>query len=73
MTDYANVREELADTYVGKKVVPWLIGDMAKECGATFIQAGRFKALAVRDGRLIRSTAVFQYGSGKDCYRCSGN
>jgi putative intracellular protease/amidase len=53
MTGFANVEEEYADAYVGKQVMPWRIEDAAKERGANYIQAGRFKPFAVRDGRLI--------------------
>jgi putative intracellular protease/amidase len=47
------VEEEFADHYVGRKVMPWHIEDAARERGANYIQGGRFKAFAVRDGRLI--------------------
>ncbi len=53
MTGFANVEEEYADAYVGRKMMPWHIEDAAKERGANYIQGGRFKAFAVRDGRLI--------------------
>jgi putative intracellular protease/amidase len=53
MTGFANVEEEFADHYVGRKVMPWHIEDAARERGANYIQGGRFKAFAVRDGRLI--------------------
>ena len=53
ITGFANVEEEYANNYVGKQVMPWYIEDAAKERGANYIQGGRFKAFAVRDGRLI--------------------
>lgn len=53
MTGFANVEEDYADAFVGRPVMPWRIEDAAKERGANYIQAGRFKAFAVRDGRLI--------------------
>jgi putative intracellular protease/amidase len=53
MTGFANVEEEFADNYVGRKVMPWHIEDAAKERGANYIQGGLFKPFAVRDGRLI--------------------
>ena len=59
MTGFANVEEEYVDTYLGKKVMPWHIEDAAKERGANYIQAGRFKAFAVRDGRLITGQQQF--------------
>ncbi len=43
--------------------MPWHIEDAAKERGANYIQAGPFKAFAVRDGRLI--TGQQQYSGGE--------
>jgi putative intracellular protease/amidase len=63
MTGFANVEEEFADNWVGKQVMPWRIEDAAKERGANYIQGGRFKAFAVRDGRLI--TGQQQYSGGE--------
>jgi len=63
MTGFANVEEEFVDNYVGKKVMPWHIEDAARERGANYIQAGRFKAFAVRDGRLI--TGQQQYSGAE--------
>jgi putative intracellular protease/amidase len=48
---------------VGKKMMPWDIEDAARERGANYIQGGRFKAFAVRDGRLI--TGQQQYSGGE--------
>lgn len=53
ITGFANVEEDYADAFVGRRVMPWRIEDAAKERGANYVQAGRFKAFAVRDGRLI--------------------
>jgi putative intracellular protease/amidase len=63
MTGFANVEEEFADEFVGKKVMPWHIEDAARERGANYIQGGRFKPFAVRDGRLI--TGQQQYSGGE--------
>jgi putative intracellular protease/amidase len=63
MTGFANVEEEFGDEYVGKKMMPWHIEDAARERGANYIQGGRFKAFAVRDGRLI--TGQQQYSGGE--------
>jgi putative intracellular protease/amidase len=63
MTGFANVEEDYADAYVGKQVMPWRIEDAARERGANYIQAGRFKAFAVRDGRLI--TGQQQYSGAE--------
>jgi putative intracellular protease/amidase len=63
MTGFANVEEEYADAWVGKQVMPWHIEDAAKERGANYIEAGLFKAFAVRDGHLI--TGQQQYSGAK--------
>jgi putative intracellular protease/amidase len=63
MTGFANVEEDFSDEYVGQKVMPWRIEDAARERGANYVQAGRFKPFAVRDGRLI--TGQQQYSSRK--------
>jgi putative intracellular protease/amidase len=63
MTGFANVEEEFADEYVGAKVMPWHIEDAAAERGANYIQGGRFKPFAVRDGRLI--TGQQQYSGAE--------
>jgi putative intracellular protease/amidase len=63
MTGFANVEEQFADEWVGKQVMPWRIEDAAKERGANYIQAGRFKHFAVRDGRLI--TGQQQYSGAE--------
>jgi putative intracellular protease/amidase len=63
MTGFANVEEQFADNYVGRQVMPWRIEDAAKERGANYIQAGRFKPFAVRDGRLV--TGQQQYSGAE--------
>jgi putative intracellular protease/amidase len=63
MTGFANVEEEFADEWVGQQVMPWRIEDAAKQRGANYVQGGRFKAFAVRDGRLI--TGQQQYSGAE--------
>lgn len=63
MTGFANVEEEYADEYIGKQVMPWRIEDVARERCANYVQAGRFKPFAVRDGRLI--TGQQQYSGAE--------
>jgi putative intracellular protease/amidase len=63
MTGFANVEEQFVDEWVGKQVMPWRIEDAAMERGANYIQAGRFKHFAVRDGRLI--TGQQQYSGAE--------
>jgi putative intracellular protease/amidase len=63
MTGFANVEEQFADEWAGKQVMPWHIEDAAKERGANYVQGGRFKPFAVRDGRLI--TGQQQYSGAE--------
>jgi putative intracellular protease/amidase len=63
MTGFANVEEDFADEWVGKQVMPWRIEDAARERGANYVQGGRFKPFAVRDGRLI--TGQQQYSGAE--------
>src|SRR5262245_23106136 len=63
MTGFANVEEEFADEYVGTRVMPWRIEDAARARGANYIQAGRFKPFAVRDGSLV--TGQQQYSGAE--------
>jgi putative intracellular protease/amidase len=63
ITGFANIEERFADDWVGRPVMPWHIEDAAKERGANYVQGGRFKPFAVRDGRLI--TGQQQYSGGE--------
>ena len=63
VTGFANVEEDYTDTAVGQKVMPYRIEDELRKRGANYIQAGLFKAFAVRDGRLI--TGQQQYSGAK--------
>lgn len=63
MTGFANVEEDYADAFVGRPVMPWRIEDAAKARGANYVQGGRFKPFAVRDGRLI--TGQQQYSGAE--------
>ena len=62
VTGFANVEEAEADAIVGTQVMPWHIEDAARERGANYVEGGKWKPFAVRDGRLI--TGQQQY-SGK--------
>jgi len=62
ITGFADVEEEAADQAAGKQVQPWRIEDAATERGANYVEAGVWKAYAVRDGRLITGQQQF---SGK--------
>jgi len=63
MTGFANVEEDYADAFVGTRVMPWRIEDAARERGANYIQGGRFRPFAARDGRLI--TGQQQYSGAR--------
>jgi putative intracellular protease/amidase len=63
ITGFANVEEDFGDAAVGKRVMPFRIEDEARRRGANFVQAGLFKAFAVRDDQLI--TGQQQYSGGK--------
>ena len=63
VTGFANVEEDFSDEFVGQKVMPFRVEDELKQRGANYVQAGLFKAFAVRDGRLI--TGQQQYSARK--------
>jgi putative intracellular protease/amidase len=63
MTGFANVEEDFGDAAVGKRVMPFRIEDEARKLGANYVQAGLFKAFAVRDNQLI--TGQQQYSGTK--------
>jgi putative intracellular protease/amidase len=63
MTGFANVEEEYSDAFVGQQVMPWRLEDALRGRGANYLQAGRFRAFAVRDGNLI--TGQQQYSGRK--------
>jgi putative intracellular protease/amidase len=63
MTGFANVEEDYGDAAVGQRIMPFRIEDEARARGANYIQAGLFKAFAVRDMNLI--TGQQQYSGRK--------
>jgi len=63
VTGFANSEEEAADEAVGTKVMPWHIEDALRERAANYVEGGRWKAFAIRDGRLI--TGQQQYSGRK--------
>jgi len=70
ITGFANVEEDFADNAVwqygmlpqGQHIMPWRVEDAMKEIGANFIQAGMWRAFAVRDGNLITGQQNFSGG-----------
>ena len=63
ITGFANVEEDFTDSAVGQRVQPFRIEDEARRRGANYVQAGLFKAFAIRDGQLI--TGQQQYSGAK--------
>jgi putative intracellular protease/amidase len=63
VTGFANVEEDFGDAATGVTIMPYRVEDALRERGANFIQAGLFKAFAVRDQNLI--TGQQQYSGAK--------
>jgi putative intracellular protease/amidase len=63
VTGFANIEEDYGNAAAGVEIMPWRLEDVLRERGANYIQAGLFKAFAVRDGRLV--TGQQQY-SGRE-------
>ncbi len=67
VTGFANVEEDFADHAVwsmgllarDRHVMPWRIEDEMRKIGANYIQAGRWRSFAVRDGNLITGQQNF--------------
>jgi putative intracellular protease/amidase len=67
VTGFANVEEDFSDQGAwdsgalshGVHIMPWRIEDELKALGANYIQAGRWKPFAVRDGNLITGQQNF--------------
>ncbi len=67
VTGFANVEEDFADDAVwslgalprDRHLMPWRIEDELKKLGANYVQAGRWRGFAVRDGNLITGQQNF--------------
>jgi putative intracellular protease/amidase len=67
VTGFANAEENFSDEAVwsmnmlphDKHVMPWRIEDELKKLGANYIQSGRWRGFAVRDGNLITGQQNF--------------
>ena len=67
VTGFANVEEDFADEAVwsmnllsrDKHVMPWRIEDELRRLGANYVQAGRWRGFAVRDGNLVTGQQNF--------------
>ena len=67
VTGFANVEEDFADEAVwqygilprGKHLMPWRIEDELRALGANYVQAGRWRGFAVRDGNLVTGQQNF--------------
>jgi putative intracellular protease/amidase len=63
VTGFANVEEDFGDAAAGVTIMPFRVEDELRSRGANYIQAGLFKAFAVRDQNLI--TGQQQYSGRK--------
>jgi putative intracellular protease/amidase len=63
VTGFANVEEDYSDAAVGMTVMPYRVEDELRKRGANYVQAGLFKAFAIRDQNLI--TGQQQYSATK--------
>jgi putative intracellular protease/amidase len=71
VTGFANVEEDFADQAVwsmgalprGSRLMPWRIEDELKQLGANYVQAGLWRAFAIRDGNLITGQQNFSGGA----------
>lgn len=67
VTGFANVEEDFADEAVwsmgllprDRHLMPWRIEDELRKLGANFVQAGRWREFAVRDGNLVTGQQNF--------------
>lgn len=67
VTGFADCEEDFADEAMwsagwlpqGVHLMPWRIEPALKKLGANYVQGGRFRAFAVRDGRLITGQQNF--------------
>jgi putative intracellular protease/amidase len=67
VTGFANVEEDFADNAVyelnllprGQHIMPWRIEDELNKLGANYVQAGRWRGFAIRDGNLVTGQQNF--------------
>lgn len=67
VTGFANVEEDFADRAVwdlgalprDRHLMPWRIEDELRKLGANFVQAGLWRAFAIRDGNLVTGQQNF--------------
>ena len=63
VTGFANVEEDFGDAAVGTRIMPYRVEDELRARGANYVQAGLFRAFAVRDGNLV--TGQQQYSGAR--------
>jgi putative intracellular protease/amidase len=66
MTGFADSEEDMADSIVGQKVMPFRIEDEARAKGANFVSGPAFAPFATQDGNLITGQ---QQNSGAETAR----
>jgi putative intracellular protease/amidase len=63
-TGFADAEEQFADDFVGMRIQPFRIETEARKiAGTNFVVDQRFRAFAVRDGRLITGQQPFSGGA----------
>jgi putative intracellular protease/amidase len=66
-TGFANSEEQFADAFVNRRIQPFWIEDEARALpGTNFVVDQRFRAFAVRDGRLITGQQQFSGAAAAD-------
>lgn len=53
LTGFSNVEEDFGNNAAEVEIMPWRLEDVLRERAANYVQGGLFKAIAIRDGRLI--------------------
>lgn len=74
VTGFADVEEDFADRSMwdagvlpsDSHIMPWRVEDELRALGANFVQAGRWKGFAIRDGNLITGQQNFSGGETAD-------
>jgi putative intracellular protease/amidase len=63
VTGFSDSEEDYSDKAAGVQVMPWRLEPALRDRGANYVNAGLFKAFAIRDGRLV--TGQQQYSGRK--------
>jgi putative intracellular protease/amidase len=66
VTGFSNIEEDYGNEAAGVEIMPWRLENTLRERGANYVQAGLFKAFAIRAGRLVTGQ---QHYSGREVAR----